>query len=221
MRSDQGLEVNRARLRLSVSWSDTGDRSPAAISLDPSCQDHHATQERRMNRIWAGSLAALIGALLVSTQATAQAMRLGYIDSQRIMMEAPGTREAQQEFERSMEGFRSELERLETELETLQANFDRQQGTMTAAVREQRQQEMQQKFVQYQQRRAELEETAQRQQAELVGPIMERIGQVIEQIRAEGGYAMIFDTSTGALISADPALDLTAQVLDRLRAANP
>ena len=179
-----------------------------------------------MNRLQIGLFAAGIAVLALTSgvaDASAQTLKFGYVNTQRLVTEAPGTSEAQQAFESDMANYRAELERLEAELDTLQQNFDRQQATLSAAVREQRQQEMQQKFIAYQQRTAELEETAQQRQAELVGPIMERIGQVVEAVRVEGGYSMIFDEASGVLVTADPALDLTEQVLQRLRttAANP
>ncbi len=171
-----------------------------------------------MTRILVGFFAAAIGITVLATvPAEAQSGRLGYVNLQRVLAEAPGTADAQAAFERDMLMYRAELERLETELETLQDNFDRQQGTMTAAVREERQLEMQQKFFAYQQRQVELEETAQQRQSELVGPIMERIMSVTEQVRQEGSYAMIFDAAAGALVTADPTLDVTEQVLQRLR----
>jgi outer membrane protein len=167
------------------------------------------------------AVTALVGLILAgAAPADAQTARFGYIDSQRIMMEAPGTNDAQRAFEQDMERFRVELEALENELEALQENFDRQQATLSASVRQERQQEIQQRFMAYQQRRMELEETAQRRQSELVGPIMQRIMEMIEVIRQEGDYAMIFDSAAGALITADPSLDLTEQVLQRLRTAS-
>lgn len=45
---------------------------------------------------------------------------------------------------------------------------------------------------------------------------MQRISEVIEELRKEGGYALVLDSA--ALLAADPALDLTAAVLTRLRA---
>jgi outer membrane protein len=177
-----------------------------------------------MNRVIIGLCAAAVIAFLPSAASEANAQvqaRFGFVNSQRIITEAPGTSEAQQAFEADMANYRAELDRLETELETLQDSFDRQQATLSATVREQRQQEMQQKFIAYQQRSAELEETAQQRQAELVGPIMERIGQVVEAIRAEGNYAMIFDSASGVFMAADSTLDLTDQVLQRLRTATP
>jgi Skp family chaperone for outer membrane proteins len=50
---------------------------------------------------------------------------------------------------------------------------------------------------------------------------MDRIDAVIQALRAEGGYSMILDSAAQGLIAADPALDLTAAVLERLRTAPP
>ena len=55
-------------------------------------------------------------------------------------------------------------------------------------------------------------------QAELVQPVMDLINQVIDAIRSEGDYALIFDVSAGSIIAADPSLDLTEEVIRRLRA---
>jgi outer membrane protein len=165
-----------------------------------------------------GLLVMLVALFAGASSAEAQTVRLGYINSQRIMAEAPGTAEAQRAFEQDMERYRTELERLETDLEALQENFERQQGMLSASVRQERQQEINQRFMSYQARRAELEETAQVRQEELVGPIMRRISEVIDVIRAEGSYGMIFDVAGGpVIVAADPALDLTNQVIQRLR----
>jgi Skp family chaperone for outer membrane proteins len=48
---------------------------------------------------------------------------------------------------------------------------------------------------------------------------MDRVEQVIETIRKEGGYAIIFDVASSAMISADSTLDLTTQVITRLKAS--
>lgn len=172
-----------------------------------------------MNRLLVRILGFFAVALLVGAgTAQAQTLKLGFVNSQRIMAEAPGTSDAQAAFQRDMEMYRAELGRLEAQLDTLQQNFDRQQATLSATQRTERQAEIQQAFVAYQQRQVQLEEQAQTRQAELVEPIMQRVTVVIEQIRTEGAYSMIFDTASGTLLTADPAFDLTEQVLTRLRA---
>lgn len=164
---------------------------------------------------------AVLAGFAIATPAEAQAQRIGYINSQRILAEAPGTAEAQAAFESDMSRFRTQVDSLETALEREQASFQRQQATLDEAARRQRQEQLQQSFTQYQQRVAELEQVAQRRQAELVQPIMQRITAVIDEMRRAGNYALIFDASAGGLISADPSLDLTESVLERLRAAPP
>jgi outer membrane protein len=166
---------------------------------------------------WIGGALALVMLAVGAAPANAQALKLGYINSQKILAEAPGAREAQAAFERDMGRYRTQVDSLERELERLQADFDKQQATLSATAKQQRQQEMQTKFVAYQQRVGELERTAQQRQQELVQPIMKKISDTIELIRKEGGYSMIFDASAGALITADPALDLTDRVLARMR----
>jgi Skp family chaperone for outer membrane proteins len=49
-------------------------------------------------------------------------------------------------------------------------------------------------------------------------PVMDRIRDAIEAVRVEGGYTMILDAASGAFLAADPSVDVTTQVLARLRA---
>jgi outer membrane protein len=157
-----------------------------------------------------------------TTNASAQAQKYGFINSSQIVAQAPGAAEARQSLEAEMQGYRTELDKLEAQLDSLQTTYERQQASLSATARQQRQQELQQKFAAYQQRAAELQQTAQRREQELVAPIMQRIGGVIEEVRKEGGYALIFDAAAaGVIVAADPALDLTEQVLAKLRAAAP
>lgn len=154
-----------------------------------------------------------------SSSAEAQAGRIAYVNTQRLIAQAPGTADVERTLQGEMEKFRTELTQFETQLDSMQTAFDRQQSTLTAAVRQQRQQEIQQRFAAYQQRRTELEESAQRRQQELVAPIMRRISEAIEQVRVADSYAIIFDASSAGMAAADPALDLTERVLERLKAA--
>lgn len=174
-----------------------------------------------MRRIFVMTAMLVAGLATAAVPATAQNPKIGFINSQRILAEAPGTAEAQQTFEADMAQYRTQVDSLEAALEAAQASYQRQQATLGETARQERQQQLQQQFTQYQQRVAELEQVAQRRQAELVQPIMQRISSVIEGIRANEGYAMIFDASAGALITADPSLDLTDRVLQTLRADAP
>lgn len=164
---------------------------------------------------------SLLAGLLLLAGATAlqgQTLKLGWINSAEILEEAPGARQASEEFNRYLQGSYAEIERMSSELQALMDQYDRAQLTLTPEARDRRQQEIQRKQQEYQARMEELEEQAAQRQQELVQPIMDRVNQVIDQLREEGGYAIIFDVAAGSIIAVDPSLDLTPEVLRRLRA---
>lgn len=156
---------------------------------------------------------------LAAGSAEAQTLKIGYINSQEILANAPGAREAQQAFERDMEGFNREAQQLEEELTRMQQQLAQQELTLSPEAKRNRQQQIQQKAQEAQARMAEMDRLASTRRAELVQPVMDRITQVIETMREEGSYSLILDVAAGSIIAADPSLDLTQEVLRRLQSA--
>jgi outer membrane protein len=158
--------------------------------------------------------------LALAQAASAQAnLKIGYIDSQAILDQDPSAQAAQQQFEASLATYQAEVQQLSEDLQTLISQYEQQQAMLSEEAKANREEEIRIKQTQYQQRIAELEQQAGARQAELVEPVMQRITAVIEEIREEGSYSMIFDVAAQGIISADPALDLTAEVVQRLQAA--
>jgi outer membrane protein len=160
---------------------------------------------------------ALAFALAAGT-AEAQTLKIGYINSQEILEKAPGAKEAQQAFERDMQGFTTEAQQLQDELTRMQQQLAQQELTLSPEAKRNRQQQIQDKAQQAQTRMAEMDQIAARRRSELVQPVMDKITAVIEKLREEGSYSLILDVAAGSIIAADPALDLTAEVLRRLEA---
>ncbi|MGB1780377.1 MAG: OmpH family outer membrane protein [Longimicrobiales bacterium] len=165
------------------------------------------------------ALGALALMLTVGT-AEAQTLKIGYINSQEILVNAPGAEAAQAAFDAEMAGYQNEIAQLETELQNLETALQQQQLTLSPEARQNREQQLQQKFQEYQQRTAQLQDVANQRRAALIQPVMDNITAVIEQIREEGAYALILDAAAGSIVSADPALDLTQDVIARLQAAD-
>jgi outer membrane protein len=164
-------------------------------------------------------LPVLMALVLTSTVEAQTNLKIGYIDSQAILDQDPSARTAQQQFEASLATYQAEVQQLGEDLQLLIDQYEQQQAMLSAEAKANREEEIGLKQAQYQQRIAELEQQAALRQAELVEPVMERITAVIELIREEGSYSMIFDVAAQGIISADPALDLTAEVVRRLQAA--
>ena len=158
-------------------------------------------------------LAPLTLALLtVAASAEAQTLKIGYINSQQILQNAPGAAEANAAFQSDLAGFEAEAQQLQDELIGMQQQLEQQQLTLSPEAKRNREQQIAQRAQEAQARMAELDQQANTRRAELVQPVMDRIGE-------EGNYALILDTASGSIIAADPALDLTDEVIRRLQAA--
>ena len=185
-----------------------------------------------MRVLMRASLIALTTSLILAGSAASQGTtaasgpaptKIGYINSQAILAQAPGRAEAEAQFDKEVGVYRQQIQRMDDSLKTMMAAFDRDAAKLDSATRETRRTTIGQKEVEYQTRARGLDSTMQARQAQLVKPIMERVQNVIEQIRGEDGYAMILDVGAqvSLVVAADKRLDLTDKVLARLKAMGP
>jgi outer membrane protein len=170
---------------------------------------------------------ATLGALAFSTISAGAAMaqgglKIAYVNSQEIIAAAPGRAEAEAQIQKDMDAYRGQVKTMGDSLNALIASYTKAESTLTEAARTAKQKEIQDKERQYQQRVQELEQKAQQRQSELVRPIMEKINAIIEQVRAESGYAMVFDagSQSGVVVAADSTLNITDKVIARLKAGS-
>jgi outer membrane protein len=148
----------------------------------------------------------------------AQGLKIGYINSQSILADAPGAKEAQAQFDTDMQSYKAEVQQMATELENLVKQYETQQAMLSPAAKQTREADIRGKQQAYQERLAAIDQRAAQRQQELVQPVMDRINQVIEAFRAEQGYSLIFDVSAGGVVAANPTLDLTSEIVRRLQA---
>ncbi len=169
--------------------------------------------------------AVALGLLVFGAAAAAAQtpVKIGYIKSQTILANAPGRAAAETQFEREMTTYRAQVQRMGDSLNTLIADYNKQEVSLSPQAKETRQKDIRAKEEEYQRRTQELQQQVRQREAELVRPIMEQINKVIDELRAEEGYSMIFDAENqaGVVVAADKNLDLTEKVLTRLRAAGP
>lgn len=147
----------------------------------------------------------------------AQSAKMGWVDTNVVLRELPMAQDAQKTLEAALQGFQAEMQQLVSDLQTAEQEYRQQQMTMTPENRQAREEELLRSRNAVQQRSQELDGQAQQRRAEVFQPVMEAITAAIEEIRVEGNYAMILDVASQAILSADPSLDLTQEVLTRLQ----
>ena len=172
----------------------------------------------------AGTLAVL-AALTLGTAATAAAQatpagtKIAFVNSQRILRETPGYAQAETTFTKELAGFRNEVQQLQAKLDSAAADFQQQGTLLSPTAREAKRKQLETQQSDLEQKTQDLQQRAATRERELLDPIQNRVSTVVEQIRAAGGYAMIFDVGTPgtSVVAADKTLDLSDRVIAQLK----
>jgi outer membrane protein len=165
---------------------------------------------------------AVAGALIIAPLGAGEAQttgRVAYVNPQALFANAPGRAKAESIFTKETETYRAELNRMSDALQAMVSSYQKDEPRLTAADKERRQRAIGFKEDSLRGRQQQLEQQASQRQSELMAPIMESVRKVLEDIRAEDGYALIFSSEPGAspILAADKNLDITDRVVARLK----
>jgi outer membrane protein len=174
---------------------------------------------RRAVTVWAWLGLLAMAPAAARAQGTQPMLKIGFISSRAILQQTPGYAAAESLFNREVLGFRTEVQKLQQQLDSAVRAFDQQSIALSPAAKQTKQRELQQLQQRFEQRSNELQGRAQQREQELLQPIQNRVNAVIQGLRAEGNFAVIFDADAPGnnIVAADPALEITSRVVARLK----
>jgi len=146
-------------------------------------------------------------------------LKIGYIDSQRILSTFPAAVDAQKKLEGESTGWGQELQKMQEQFRTLQEQLDQQSLLLSEAKKKERTDELQAlylKIQQYQNEKWGEQGEFFKRREELLQPIIQKIDTAIKAVGTNDDYDFIFDSVQGNLLHAKPKYDLTDQVLKEL-----
>lgn len=170
-----------------------------------------------MNWLRWGSVLFLFFFLIGESPVNAQAIRIGYVDTEKVLDNAPGAEEATKIFDEEVETWRGEAENLKTELQTLIEEYENQKLILSPEKKREKEDKITTKKNEYDQKVFEIQSKIQQRSAELSQPILENVYQTIKVVAEREEYDLVFDSSLGAIVYADPSLDITQIVVDELK----
>ena len=157
----------------------------------------------------------------LSGTATAQApIKIAFVNSQALMEAAPGRAAATDMMTKEGQGFQTALQKMQDRINGLLSKYQKDEPTLTAAVKESKQKAIQALETEFQAKQVQYQKQFDDRTKEVMAPITDQVKKVIDDIRVEDGYAIILDNAPGAgnIVSADKNLDITDRVVSRLRA---
>ena len=152
----------------------------------------------------------------------AQALRVGYVNSSKILQEFPEAQEAQKKLDASSKQWQGELERMSKELQQKYDDFQKKEALMPEqAKRDQREElvALEQRGIQFRQDKFGPDGALAAITDSLLTPIKKKVMKVIEQVAKEEKLQFVFDRNDQILVLlyGDTNYDYTYKVIDKLK----
>ncbi len=162
-------------------------------------------------------LSVLVLALFAGS---AMAQKFAFVDSDYILQNIPSYDAAQNELDKASESWEAEVAADYEEIEKLYKTYQSERVLLTDDMRKKREDEIVTKEHAVKDLQAKYfgpEGDLSKKRQELVKPIQDAIYKAVKELSAEGSYAIIFDTSSGAsILYSNPRYDLSDEVLKKL-----
>ncbi|MEN8228961.1 MAG: OmpH family outer membrane protein [Bacteroidota bacterium] len=167
-----------------------------------------------MKKILASSMALFL------FMGVAFAQKFAFVDTDYILQNIPSYNAAQEEMNKISEEWETEIAADYEAIETLYKTYQSERVLLTDEMKKKREEEIigkEREVKELQSKYFGPEGDLSKKRQELVKPIQDAIYKAVKELSAEGSYAVIFDTSSGAsILYSNPRYDLSDEVLKKL-----
>jgi outer membrane protein len=161
------------------------------------------------------SLAASAAVLaLVGVGAQAQELRIGYVNSDRVLREAAPAKAAQAKLEAEFSKRERELNEIGLRLKAAGEKLDKDAPTLSESERSRRQRDLIDQDREFQRKRREFQEDLGQRKNEELAAVVDRANKVIKQIFETEKYDLVLQEA----VFAGPRVDITDKVIKALNA---
>ena len=159
----------------------------------------------------------LVAAMLIPMLASAQTLKIGLVDMQGIFNVMPEKEAAEKQLAEVSKKYEAENEKLGEEMKRMYDEFQAMKEDELPAIKERKARELQD----YNQKIQQFQQTAyndlNKLNADLMGPIMQKIQTAVEAVGKEGSYSLIQPKSTDIILYfGAPVEDISNQVKAKL-----
>jgi outer membrane protein len=158
--------------------------------------------------------AALFGISAATALAQAQELKIGYVNSERVMREAVPAKAAQAKLEAEFSKREKDLTDQGAKLKTAADKLEKDAPTLSETERNRRQRDLVEQDREFQRKRREFQEDLNTRKNEELAAVLERANKVIKQIFDQEKYDLIVQDA----VHWSARVDITKKVIDALNA---
>jgi outer membrane protein len=140
-------------------------------------------------------------------------LKVGYVQVDKILQEAPQTAESGKKLEREFSPRSQELDRMAKQIKDLETVLDKDGLTITEAERRSKERDVQNIKVEFQRKQRELREDINLRKNEELGSLQDRINKAVQTVAKAENYDLVM--YSGVAYAADK-IDITDKVLKLL-----
>ncbi|QAZ41116.1 outer membrane protein chaperone [Methylibium sp. Pch-M] len=149
------------------------------------------------------------------TVAAAQELKIGYVNSERVLREAGPAKAAQAKLESEFSKREKELADVAAKLKTASEKLEKDAPTLAEGDRSRRQRDLVEQDREFQRKRREFQEDLNQRKNEELAGVVDRANKVIKQIFETEKYDVILQEA----VFAGPRVDITDKVIKALNGA--
>lgn len=159
-------------------------------------------------------LSAVISASALAPVAAAQAqtLKIGFVNTERILRDSTFAVQAQKRLEGDFSKRQKELESLAAKVRADAVKLDKDSITLPESEKVRRQRELAEADREFQRKRREFDEDLAQKKSQLVGELVEKANKVIRELAERENYDIILQEA----VYANKRIDVTDKVLQRL-----
>jgi len=158
------------------------------------------------------------------SQAQSDELKIGYVDPNSILMRMPQMAAIERRLQNFADRKRREFMSLQEDLQAQSENLEARRSVISAEAVAREEQQLTEAYVELQEFEQNYSVELQQQQAELMGPLLQRVQTAINDVAAELGLTYVLNTMTNngdfIILYASPEMqenyDITARVADIL-----
>lgn len=158
---------------------------------------------------------ALLGFALVtfSYALTAAELKVGYVQVDKILQEAPQTAESGKKLEKEFSPRSVELERMSKQIKDIEAALDKDALTISDSDRRNKERDAQNLKIEFQRKQRELREDINLRKNEELGSLQDRVNKAVQSVAEAEGYDLVVYSGVAF---ASKKIDVTDKVLKML-----
>jgi outer membrane protein len=141
------------------------------------------------------------------------AVKVAYVDLQKVMMESEKGKDARKSLTDDFEKRKKEISQKQDELQKMKDALEKQVATITPEARAEKEKQYQNKLKDYQRIATDYQTELQQKDQDLTRRILKDLEEIVKSMGEAEKYTVIFERSQAGILFAAPSIDITDKVI--------